>query len=72
MKKNLPSWGVVRSSHNTASRSFSSALPYVMSSDGMRRIVGDVDAPATAVEALRRHASVTRAAREPYGGRRAA
>lgn len=51
-------WGVVRSSHNTESRTFRSSMPYVVSADGMRRIVGGIDAPASALAALHRHAEV--------------
>lgn len=56
MKKNS-SWGVLRSCHATAYKTYTASLPYVLSDDGCRRIVADIDAPASAVRALCRHAA---------------
>lgn len=58
-EKKVPFWGVVRASHNTEFKSYPTTLPYVVSADGCRRIVAGVDAEERAVNALRRHASVS-------------
>jgi hypothetical protein len=62
-------WGVVRAIHCTERDGYPSSLPYVVSSDGMRRI----ETPVGAVDALRRHAA-TAGLRvpHPWPSRRAA
>lgn len=71
MAENKFSWGVARSAHVTRNRVFPAALPYVLSADGMRRIMPDGEVSSGAVMALRRHAEST-VLRPAWVGRRRA